>query len=233
MSTVDPDLVAGRSAKAEAAPSGRLLRKNYFPTIIFQWDVEDSEHLNKTLLDLTYAERERDLAGNKPNTRELGSWQSATKLHKNPAYGPLLTEVNAALSGISEDLHYARDRILKVTAMWSIINPPGSDSRARIHPNSLWSGCYFIQAPEGAGRLKFVDPRTVMIMNEPKYDKDETMPTQCWTKVNYQATSGRMFIFPAWLYHSVETNLSKESGPAGDRVAIAFNIAQVRNNGRS
>src|SRR5688572_15194755 len=119
MSTVNPDLVKSQSAKTEA-PSNRFLRKDYFPTIIFQYDVEDSEHLNKTLLGLTYAERERGIAVNKSNTAELGIWHSATNLHKNPGYEPLLTEVNAALSRISEELHYAKDQILKVTSMWSI-----------------------------------------------------------------------------------------------------------------
>ena len=228
MSTVNPGLVKSPSVKIEVAVSDRFSQKNYFPTMIFQYDVEDSEHLNKTLLDLTYAERERAVAVNKSSTAELGSWRSATNLHKNPAYEPLLTEVNAALSRISEDLHYAKDQILKVTSMWSIINPPGNGNRAQIHPNGLWSGCYCIQAPEGTGSLKFIDPRAVIIMNEPKYEKDKAMPRECWTKVNYKATSGQMLIFPAWLYQSVETNLSKESGGAGDHVVIAFNINQVR-----
>jgi uncharacterized protein (TIGR02466 family) len=227
MSTDHPDVSPAEMARAKVAGSDRFVRTLYFPTMIFQYDVEDSEHLNRSLLDLTYTEREGGVAVNKSNTAELGSWHSATGLHKNPDYKPLLTEVDAVLGRISEELNYARDQILKVTSMWSIINPPGNGNRAHIHPNSLWSGVYYLQAPEGAGKIEFIDPRSVIIMNQPKYESKKKRPRECWTKVNYKPVPGRMVIFPAWLYHGVDTNMSKEQGRAGDRVIISFNINQV------
>jgi len=209
--------------------SENFVRTNYFPTMVFQYDVENCESLNKTLLDLTYAERERDRTGvNKSNTAEFGSWHSATALHKNADYKPLMTQVDAVLSRISQELRYATDQVLKVTTMWSIINPPGNGNRAHVHPNSLWSGVYYVQAPEGAGQIEFIDPRTIQIMNQPKYVAKKKRPRDCWTKVNYKPTPGRMIVFPAWLYHAVDPNLSKEEGRAADRVIVSFNINQVR-----
>ena len=29
-----------------------------------------------------------------------------------------------------------------------------------MHPNSHWSGVYYVHAPEGAGDIEFTDPRT-------------------------------------------------------------------------
>lgn len=213
--------------KAFSGPDG-FVRNVYFPTLIYQFDIEDCDDLNNTLLDLTYAEREHGIAVNKSNTAELGSWHSATGLHKNAAYEPLLTKIDDALSHISDDLRYAKDQALKVTTMWSIINPPGNGNRAHVHPNSLWSGVYYVQAPEGAGKIEFVDPRTVIIMNQPKYEAKRKRPRECWTKVNYKPTPGRMVIFPAWLYHGVDPNTCKEKGRAGDRVILSFNINQVK-----
>jgi len=215
-------------ARSAVTEPDRFVRKNYFPTMIFQYDIEDSEQLNKTLLELVYAEREQGVAVNKSNTAALGSWHSATGLHKNPAYEPLLTEVNAALGRISEDLSYASHQVLRVTSMWSIINPPGNGNRAHIHPNSLWSGVYYVQASDSGGKIEFIDPRTVLIMNQPKYEEKKKRPRDCWTKVTYKPVAGRMLIFPAWLYHGVDPNLSKKSGRAGDRVIVSFNINQVK-----
>jgi uncharacterized protein (TIGR02466 family) len=219
-----------RTSKAGSAvtDTDRFVRKNYFPTMIFQYDVDNSDDLNKTLLDLVYAEREQGIAVNKSNTAALGSWHSATGLHKNPAYEPLLTEVNAALARISEELNYASNQLLKVTTMWSIINPPGNGNRAHIHPNSLWSGVYYVQASDNGGKIEFIDPRTVLIMNQPKYEDKKKRPRDCWTKVTFKPVAGRMLIFPAWLYHGVEPNLSKKSGRAGDRVIVSFNVNQVK-----
>ncbi|MGZ9128993.1 MAG: TIGR02466 family protein [Candidatus Binatia bacterium] len=222
------NVASSGTKKTEASGSDRFTQTNYFPTMIFQYDVEGAEDLNKTLLDLTYAEREGGVAVNKSNTAELGSWHSATALHKKPDYEPLMLEINSALSRISDDLTYSKDQVLKVTSMWSIINPPGNGNRAHVHPNSLWSGVYYVHAPEGAGKIEFIDPRTVIIMNQPKYEMKKKRPRDCWAKVNIKPVPGRMVIFPAWLYHGVASNLSKEKGRAGDRVIISFNINQVK-----
>ena len=229
MLTKTPGFAKQGIQRTGTADSEKVVRTNYFPTMIFQYDIENCGQLNNALLDLTYAERERDQAGvNKSNTAELGSWHSATNLHRNTDYEPLMAEIDAALNRVSQELSYAKDHALKVTTMWSIINPPGNGNRAHVHPNSLWSGVYYVQAPEGAGKIEFIDPRTVIIMNQPKYETKKKRPRDCWTKVNYQPIPGRMVIFPAWLYHGVDTNLCKEKGRAGDRVILSFNVNQVR-----
>lgn len=216
-----------RQSKRVIEPES-FIQKSHFPTLIFQDDIHHCEDLNKTLLDLVYAERERGVAVNKSNTAELGSWHSATNLQKNPDYAPLLTEINAALGRISSYLHYSKDFVLKPTSMWSIINPPGNGNRAHCHPNSLWSGVYYVQAPENCGNIEFTDPRTALVMNQPKYETKKKRPRECWTKANYKPVPGRMFIFPAWLYHSVASNVSKETGRAGDRIIVSFNVNQMK-----
>ena len=205
-----------------------FIQKPHFPTLIFQNDVAHCNELNKTLLDLIYAERESGVAVNKSNTAELGSWHSATNLHKNSDYAPLLAEINSALARISDDLCYSTEHALKVTSMWSIINPPGNGNRAHCHPNSLWSGVYYVQAPEHAGNIEFIDPRTALVMNQPKYENKKKRPRDCWTKANYKPVPGRMIIFPAWLYHGVASNVSKEPGRAGDRIIVSFNVNQMK-----
>jgi uncharacterized protein (TIGR02466 family) len=228
MSLNDPEVARANVVRSQVVDSDRFLRLIYFPTLVYQYDVPASEPLNKTLLDLTYAEREHGIAVNKSNTAQLGSWHSATGLHKEAAYNPILTEINAALRRISEEMNYAKDHVLKVTSMWSIINPPGNGNRAHIHPGSLWSGVYYVQAPENAGKIEFIDPRTILIMNQPKYETKKKRPRECWTKVNFKPIAGRMIIFPAWLYHGVDINMSKETGRAGDRIIVSFNVNQVK-----
>jgi uncharacterized protein (TIGR02466 family) len=228
MSLADPDTTADKDTRAKVANPDRFTRHTYFPTMVFQYDVEDCEQLNKTLLDLTYAERETGIANNKSNTASLGSWHSATGLHKNPAYEPFVAEVNSALSRISQELSYAAEQMLKITSMWSIINPPGNGNRAHVHPGSLWSGVYYVQPSESGGKIEFIDPRTAVIMNQPKYEEKKKRPRDCWTKVTFKPVAGRMLIFPAWLYHAVDPNTSKKSGRAGDRVIMSFNINQVK-----
>ena len=61
--------------------------------------------------------------------------------------------------------------------MWANINPPGGMNRAHQHPNSLWSGVYYIKAPKNSGHLKIDDPRASAAMFRPiqnliNYHKD-------------------------------------------------------------
>ena len=139
-----------------------------------------------------------------------------------------MTHVNSVTSRMSKELSYAADHILKVTTMWSIINPPGNGNRAHVHPGCIWSGVYYVQSSEGAGQIEFVDPRTVLIMNQAKHMPKKKRPRDCWTKVNYKPVPGRMLIFPSWLYHGVDPNMSKEAGRKADRVIVSFNISQVK-----
>ena len=117
---------------------------------------------------------------------------------------------------------------IKIGTMWSIVNPPGSANRAHVHPGCLWSGVYYIQAPEGAGNIEFIEPRTTHLMNQPRYQPNTKRAKENWTKVRFDPVPGRMIIFPSWLYHAVDTNTSKEEGTKAHRVIISFNLNQVK-----
>ena len=208
---------------------GSFSKKTYFPTQIFQIELSDPAALNEHLLDSIYAERDRDLKGiSRSNYTELGGWHSHNDLHKSEAYQPLVRHVSEATERMSEELGYNRNYHMTIGTMWSIINPPGSANRAHVHPGCLWSGVYYIHAPKGAGSIEFIEPRTAHLMNQPKYAPNAQRPKECWTKVRFEPVPGRMIIFPSWLYHAVDPNMSKEKDRKGHRVIISFNLNQVR-----
>jgi uncharacterized protein (TIGR02466 family) len=116
--------------------------------------------------------------------------------------------------------------------MWSIINPPGSVNIAHVHPGCMWSGVYYVQTPQGSGNIEFIEPRTVHLMNQPKFENMRKRPKECWTKVNFTPRAGKMIIFPAWLYHAVRPNEAKEKGDLANRVIISFNMSQHKKNAK-
>jgi uncharacterized protein (TIGR02466 family) len=207
----------------------RFVKKSYFPTLVFQIDVEKAPELNQKLLAAVYAERDRDRGGiQRSNYQELGGWHSHNDLHKSPQYVELVAEISKATDQMGKELGYDKRYCMKIGTMWSIINPPGSANRSHVHPGCMWSGVYYIQAPSGAGDIEFTDPRTAHLMNQARFQPNSKRPKDCWIKVRFTPTAGRMLIFPAWLYHGVDPNLSKELGDASNRVIISFNLNQQK-----
>ncbi|MCF6322060.1 MAG: TIGR02466 family protein [Rhizobiaceae bacterium] len=204
-----------------------LTRQLYFPTIIYRFQLPDAEELNDQLLKSIYSEREKDQVGlDKSNLPKLGGWHSQSNMQKSRLYKPLVERVENVCDLISEDLQYHESYHLKVSTMWSIINPPGSSNNSHIHPGCDWSGVYYIQTPEDSGDIRFTDPRTAHLMNQLKFDPEKKRIRPCWTKVRIKPSAGKIVIFPSFLYHSVDTNFSNATGNDANRVIIAFNIVQ-------
>lgn len=206
----------------------KVVKRTYFPTHIFQVDVPDCEELNADLLEKVYSERERDQKGiTRSNFPKLGGWHSHNNLHKQEDFSALVDIIDESTRGLSEHLGYAEDREIKIGTMWSIINPPGSSNRAHVHPGCLWSGVYYIQSSENAGSIEFVEPRTTHLMNQAKFKPNTKRAKENWTKVRFTPTAGRLLIFPSWLYHAVDPNMSTAEGNLANRVIVSFNLNQV------
>ena len=203
--------------------SDALRRDDYFPTLVYSILLSDAESLNRTILNAVREERARDAKGlERSNFRTLGGWHSHNRLHRAPNFKPLTRRIHALLTGVHADLGYDPATYLGISTMWSIVNPPGSSNRAHVHPGALWSGVYYVRAPEGAGHIEFTDPRTVQIMNPAAHTPNVKRKRECWSRVKVKPEAGKMLIFPSWLFHSVEPNTSSD----GDRVVISFNVSQ-------
>ena len=200
----------------------------YFPTIVFKISCASSVELNQHLLAHIYAERNKDTEGIvRSNFRGLRGWHSHNKLHRDKVFDPLTKRINQAGARISKQLGYDEEKVLKIGTMWSIINPPGSANKAHVHPGAHWSGVYYVQAPEGSGDIEFIDPRTSHIMTQPTFSQKNRRNRASWTKVQYPPRAGNMLIFPSWLYHSVNPNLSKLGELDSERVIVSFNLSQT------
>lgn len=201
----------------------------YFATQIFSFQLPDAgaAALNTALLQSVREERQRDSNGlERSNFRALGGWHSKNHLHKTADFQPLATLVERVGTTISDQMGYHPDTALRIGTMWAIINTPGSTNKAHVHPGSIWSGVYYIQAPKNSGNIEFTDPRTANIMAQPRFAEGVTKPRASWTKVNFEPVAGKMIIFPSWLYHAVAPNLSSEQGEASERVIVSFNLFQ-------
>ena len=190
-----------------------MIKAAYFPTIIYAKDVQ----LDNRLFEKEVVEWSKKDEGIK-RTNMIG-WHSTTDMHKIPVFKPLVDELFKMQMEIYREELLTREPI--IGNMWANINPPGGYNRPHIHPNSHFSGVYYIKAPQNSGEIVFNDPRSAAHMVMPDRVKDIKPPSHLWREVRVNPLEGRMLMFPSWLWHCVEPNGSNDI-----RISVSFNFIQ-------
>tara|TARA_E500000178_G_C16701241_1_gene608298 strand:- start:77 stop:667 length:591 start_codon:yes stop_codon:yes gene_type:complete len=189
-------------------------RELLFPTPVYIADIEHPT-LNQNLEKDIIAWSKEDKGIKRTNVK---GWHSTTNMHERPEFKKLVNMLYACQKTIYEQEYYESEPVLG--NMWANINPPGGMNRAHQHPNSLWSGVYWIKTPKNCGQLKIDDPRSVACMTRPR-QKDTKKPDRLWRETHYEPIAGRCIMFPSWLMHCVDPNESNDI-----RISVSFNFLQ-------
>jgi uncharacterized protein (TIGR02466 family) len=192
-----------------------MITEHHFPTMIYIKDFPDSEKLNQYLEPKIIQWSQQDKGEQKTNA---GGWHSTTNMNQKEEYNPLTRE----LFNMQEEIYQKEHLSLKPVCgnMWANINYPGCYNRPHIHPNSLFSGVYFIKTPQKSGNLMVYDPRPGVQMTMPNR-KEGKSPPEIWREVHYEPKAGRCIMFPSWLWHEVKPNKSNDT-----RISVSFNFLQ-------
>ncbi len=191
-----------------------MIRELFFPTPVYIADLNE-EGLNEQLERDIIAWANRDKGLNRTNIK---GWHSPTNMNELPEYKRLIDLLFEAQRTIYQQEHLDSEPYLG--NMWANINPPGAMNRAHMHPNSLWSGVYYVKALPNSGHLKVEDPRSIAAMSRPR-QKEGPTPSRLWRETHFEPKAGRLIMFPAWLVHCVDPNNSNDI-----RISISFNFMQ-------
>ena len=147
-----------------------------------------------------------------------GGWHSTTDMNRKEEYNVLTKELFAMQYEIFKKEFLTQKPVLG--NMWANINYPGNFNRPHLHPNSLFSGVYWVKAPEKSGNLMLYEPRPGVHTTMPSR-KEGKLPPELWREVHYQPKAGVAIMFPAWLWHEVQPNESNDT-----RISVSFNFLQ-------
>ena len=192
-----------------------MITEYHFPTMIYIKDFPDSEKLNKYLEDHIMRWSQNDKGVSKTNA---GGWHSSTDMNQKEKYNPLTRELFNMQEEIYQKENLSRKPVLG--NMWANINYPGNSNRPHLHPNSLFSGVYWIKTPMKSGNLMLYDPRPGAHTTMPNR-KEGKLPSQLWREIHYEPKAGRCIMFPAWMWHEVKPNESNDT-----RISVSFNFLQ-------
>ena len=189
-----------------------------FPTLIGRMRVPDADAMNQELRAIILAE---EVTYGTLGRSNVGGWHSRPDflLRPEPAVAGLTTWITWAVRKMIEASTGAGTfkGTLSLSA-WTAICRAGAYHAPHIHPDSAWSGAYYVDA--GASRpdtplggvLEFLDPRSgaeaVTAPGDPYGEPFRVRPE-----------SGLLVVFPSWLYHWVHPYAGQTP-----RIAVSFNV---------
>ena len=189
-----------------------MIKEQFFPTTIYAKDIKlDNQLFTNEIVEWS----NKDPGLQKTNKN---GWHSTTEMHELPVFQPLVNELFLMMNDIWKEEWLDREPILG--NMWANINPPGGYNVPHIHPNSLFSGVYYIKAPKNSGNLCCDEPRAGAQLNMP-IRKEGKLPKELWREVYLEPVEGRIIIFPYYLWHNVTPNKSNDI-----RISVSFNFIQ-------
>lgn len=208
-------------------PAGQLQREAYFPTLIFFKDLVGHEELNAQLIAAIAGIRKQDEVGmHRSNVKQAGAWHSQDNLNQRVEFDALAAAILQSTREAFDEMRYDPELEPIIDNMWANVSPRHAFNRMHVHPGVIWSGVYYVQTPPASGRIYFSDPRAQAKVLQPKVSEEGRKLAINWSEVYFDPLAGRVILFPAWLLHEVEPNLSELPGEDGNRISISFNLRQ-------
>lgn len=189
----------------------------FFPVPVFEQKLDNYKELNPQLENFIYDLKKNNPEGQKRSN--AGGWHSPFfNINESEPVKKLISSFTKSLPEIMTEHMGWRINKDKITIldMWSVVNKKNTFNVQHSHPNSLLSAAYYVKAKKNSGNIKFFDPKEMKTMYHPPIQKFNEISAEI---IKIEPEEGKLLLFPSYLNHAVEENLSDE-----DRIVISFNL---------
>ena len=187
----------------------------FFPTPVWTLQLDNYQLINEEMYKFIKNTQSKDEKGiSKSNIK---GWHSKDFNMQENEPKNFIKFILPAIEQVITDMNWEKQKqSININNMWAIINTGGSANLRHQHGNSTISGAYYVRAPKNSGDIVFYDPRPAPVYTYPKAVNPNLLNAQ----VNgISPKEGALVLFPSYLDHSVNENLSNE-----ERIVISFNI---------
>ena len=185
-----------------------------FSTPIWDSDFPDFQNQKQTFLDAVSEFRQQNPEGIFKSN--IVGYQSPMNLTNEPRLSPLFEYV--VQMGVKANLdNQFVDCDVYLTSAWVNFNDcRAAHNHEHIHTDT-YSGVFYLQVPEKSGKISFTNPGlnklwqgTMLCRTKNKFTAEH---------LKFEPKEGHIYIWPAYLPHSVMPNDHDET-----RVSISFNV---------
>ncbi len=145
----------------------------------------------------------------------LGGWQSGNIIYPDSPFFFLL-DIQKICQEFCNDI-LEIDKSIILSSAWININQKFNSNQSHTHPGCILSGVYYIKTPKECGNIKFIHPAQDMMTRDWSNSISfNSYNSELWW---LPSEEGRLYVFPSWIKHLVEPNMSDE-----ERISISFNV---------
>ena len=189
-------------------------KQHWWATPIWWFDIDpmqiDFSKIVKEVYEIQKKDKGRVLSN-------LGGWQSnLLDLKANTEINKLLKEIERQAQVCFDELDVKPMYTRKIDNAWININKKSDSNVPHLHPNSILSGCVYIQSDDNAGNIKIYRDAVESYYYGTYSNSDNEYN---YAHVYYKPTEHMALVFPSYLMHSVEPSNSEQ-----DRISIAYNL---------
>ena len=187
----------------------------FFPTPVWTLQLDEYQSINEQMYKFIKITQSKDQQGiSKSNIK---GWHSKDFNMQENEPKNFIKFILPAIEQVITDMNWEKQKqSININSMWAIINTKGAANYQHQHSNSTISGAYYVRAPKNSGDIIFYDPRPAPAYTYPIAVNPNLLNAQ----VNgISPKEGALVLFPSYLDHSVNENLSNE-----ERIVISFNI---------
>ena len=188
----------------------------FFSTPIWTFKIDKYQTINNNMINYITNLQKKDPEGVlKSNFK---GWHSKNFDMKDEEPKNFIEEIKKNINTAINDMDWnLQTQEVKISNMWAIINKKGSLNQKHLHSNNDLSAAYYVTAEENCGDIIFYDPRPATIYKHPIAKKPNILNA---TINSISPEPGMLVLFPSYLEHSVDPNLSEQK-----RIVISFNLS--------
>jgi len=182
---------------------------------LWQSEYPEFEEHKETFLTAVKEYKEQTPTRETPRSN-ISGYQSISTLQSVEELRPLFEYLCQMGFKACGDLDFV-DCDIALTEAWLNVNDSRQCMNSEHVHGDVFSGVFYLQAPEGSGKLSLVNPGINRMGNGCRLAHQKNQFTG--ESIRVEPVEGNIILFPSYLPHSVETNDHDE-----ERISISFNL---------
>lgn len=183
----------------------------FFPKTFYFRDDLISEAGNASLVAAAHALRQEFPQSSRGNL--YTTYGSVANVLERDDFAVLREALREEIVGYLQQIETREGANCGITDAWVSISAPGNYERMHTHPGSYVSGVYYLQTPDGCGRLTFENMEDNLWYSARSRRENQNA-------ISYEPRARRLVMFNSQVPHHVGQNLSDS-----ERIALSFNVA--------